>query len=497
MFFWSRCILFSWIRFHSSSVNPKTKKKYPTLFVRYCQVAGFCFFLLVEYRKFWLPLYGYLLPSIEPIEAIHLHGSCARKVKEFCKRKGGLFVKLGQYASSLQNILPKEYLQELATLQDQAQEYPIQDLLQVLQTELGPFRGLLTDISETPIGCASIAQVHKANLIMSSTKVAIKIQKPNVQEQFADDLRMLQVVLSIYQTLKGGYEPIIWNIFVEFIKEIQQEMDFVKEMANNRKLARCFQENYHIQVPRIFPRLCSRRVFTMEYIDGMNMDDCISLDKQTRYRIVQTLHEAFARMLFEGRFLHMDPHPGNIILQYPTDSQRFRMVFIDTGKCSSVDPAFIEKFANLILAIVLRDTQRLASLFPDTSYDGGELFASFFLGKKMARTWLNHSELVGRKHSIHDYLHIISSVHPQFVTVMRPFLVIRGISRKLGYPKDATNIYAPFAMQLAWKTWLRRLHQNSMEALNDRRGYETGINYSSDDSSEKSTPIATNALARW
>ncbi|GJD05765.1 Uncharacterized aarF domain-containing protein kinase 1 [Galdieria sulphuraria] len=218
---WSRCILFSWIKFHFS-LTPK-KERHPKFLARYCQTVGFGLWILVQYRKFWLPIYGKLLPNIQTPEAIALHRSCAEKVKEFCKSKGGLFIKLGQYTGSLQNVLPKEYLQELSTLQDQAEEVPIQDLLQVIKTDLGSFYGLITNISEKPIGCASIAQVHTAHIAMSSTIVAIKVQKPNTRLQFAQDLRILQLIISMYQTLKG-------------------EMNFVTEIANNRKLAQCFRD---------------------------------------------------------------------------------------------------------------------------------------------------------------------------------------------------------------------------------------------------------------
>ena len=457
--FLSRCILFSWIPFHGS-ISLK-KESYPNVLKRYCQTTGFCFWLLLQYRKFWFPVYGLLFPRVQPFEAEVIHRCCAGKVKQFCKDKGGLFIKLGQYAACLHNVLPKEYLQELATLEDHAEECPIQDVLQVIERELGPFRSLLTNISERPIGCASIAQVHTANLLMSSTVVAIKVQKPNIPMQFAQDVRMLHILLSMYQTFKGGYDPTVWNIFVEFMREIQQEMNFVNERANNRKLAQCFQENDHIHVPHIFPCLSSRRVLTMEYIDGMTIDQCLSFDKEIRFRIARTLHEAFAKMLFQHRFLHMDPHPGNILLQWPQDNNHFRLVLIDTGKCQYVDSDFMEKFANFIVAVFLRDAQRLSRLLRDIEY--GELLASLFLGRKITRSWLHVDDEAAatiananrKKYSVQDYIHIVTWIQPEWLTILRPFLVIRGISRKLGYPKDVSRIYAPFALQLVWKTWSR------------------------------------------
>ncbi|GJQ15152.1 hypothetical protein GpartN1_g6943.t1 [Galdieria partita] len=461
----SRCVLFSWIKFHFS-LSPK-KEKYPKFLTRYCQAAGFCLWILLKYRKFWLPAYGYFLPNIQTTEAITLHRFCAEKVKQFCKSKGGLFIKLGQYAGSLQNVLPREYLQELSTLEDQAENVPVQDLLQVLQSDLGSFCILLTNISEKPIGSASIAQVHLARILTSSTVVAVKVQKPNTLVHFTQDLRFLEMVLSVYQFLKGGYEPAIWKIFAEFCREIQEEMNFMTEMANNRRLAQCFQGNIHIHVPDIFPNLCSRRILTMEFIDGMKIDDCLSLDKETRFRISRTLHEAFARMMFQRRFLHMDPHPGNIILQWPQDERQFRIVLIDTGKCYSIDLAFTRNLANFLIAIALRDTQRLARFVNTTGDDCGMLLASLFLGRKMAQHWLlvDESEIDNRQHkySLEDYIHLLTSIHPQWLTVLRPLLVIRGISRKLGYPKDVSTIYAPFATQLLFKAWSKTLLTYSRE----------------------------------
>eukprot|EP00871_Galdieria_phlegrea_P001218 jgi/Galph1/2097/GphlegSOOS_G790.1 len=196
----------------------------------------------------------------------------------------------------------------------------------------------------------------------------------------------------------------------------------------------------------------------MEYIDGIKLSDCFSLQTNVRYRIAQTLHEAFATMLFDKGFIHMDMHPGNIIVQHTRDENEIRLVLLDTGKCRPLDEEFLQVFAQWMVAITEQNFKTLKKFFHVKQNELFiELLAALFVGTKTIQGWegnsnnnsTSHTKTKNLRHSyrVEDYLDFINAAHPEWLNILRSFLIVRGVSRKLGYRKNVSYLYSPHALR--------------------------------------------------
>jgi predicted unusual protein kinase regulating ubiquinone biosynthesis (AarF/ABC1/UbiB family) len=143
------------------------------------------------------------------------------------------------------------------------------------------------------------------------------------------------------------------------------ELDFINEGHNAEAAARNFAGHPEIVIPRIDWEHTTRRVLTMEFVDGIKITDVAGLDaagidRQAVYRI---LAESYVRQIFAHGFFHADPHPGNLFVQPGP-----KLVIVDFGLAKQLSPTFLRGFVHLVTSLVVEDSAGLAQAFRDLGF---------------------------------------------------------------------------------------------------------------------------------
>ena len=286
----------------------------------------------------------------------------AKKMLSLCYVNKGIYTKLGQHIASMNHVLPPEITGTLVPLQDQALPVPYNAIESVVKAELGidSVSDLFSSFDETPVAAASLAQVHKAVLKSTDTPVAVKVQYPSLTHQLSNDLWTMKTLMAgIEYVFKEEGFNLQW-ILPEFEKVVSEELDFEKEAGNAKRVARIFQRNRRVYVPKIFGS--STRVLIMEYIKGAKITDS---DKIREMRlnpkdIAKIVSEAFAHMICCDGFVHCDPHPGNIFVRKNMDGSP-QIVLLDHGLYRDLDEGFRRTFCQLWKSLLTRDEELLKS----------------------------------------------------------------------------------------------------------------------------------------
>lgn len=279
----------------------------------------------------------------------------ARHVREACEELGTTFIKLGQMLSMRADLLPAEYRDELAKLQDDVPPVVFEDIEDVIVAELGASPELLFSwFDREPLGCASIGQVHAART-REGREVVVKVQKPAVRAQVETDFAILNDMLDEWsERFPVLQEFDARRLLQDFSDSLLAELDYTREAANLRVFAEAFKDDEAIVLPEPFENLSAPRVLTLSRIEGVKPQ---ALPPREEGR--PGLARSIARFLFEPAFecglFHADPHAGNFLIT-PAGT----LAAIDFGMCVRLEADARRKLADIFLAIDKRDAQRLA-----------------------------------------------------------------------------------------------------------------------------------------
>ncbi|WP_346906566.1 ABC1 kinase family protein [Faecalicatena orotica] len=243
------------------------------------------------------------------------HGLSPVKLREILEDLGPTYVKLGQIMSMRSDMLPESYCEELTKLRTEVRPLPFHIIYGVIETELNrPVSDIFSEIEETPLGSASIAQVHPA-VLKDGTKVVIKIQRPAIKQTMQNDIRLMKKAAGILKIAIGTEDLIDFKtILDELWKTTQEEMDFVQEAANLDLFYENQKEIAYVTCPKVFHELTTPRLLVMEYINGIQIDETAQLEDlgYNMTEIGQKAAENYCKQILEDGFFHADPHPGNL-----------------------------------------------------------------------------------------------------------------------------------------------------------------------------------------
>jgi ubiquinone biosynthesis protein len=280
--------------------------------------------------------------------------STGERIRLFLEELGPTFVKMGQVASTRYDLLPKEIISELENLQDQAPPFSYETVQKILEDELGhPLEDLFAEFNGAPLAAASIGQVHYA-VLKTGEQVAVKIQRPNMKATIETDLEILQdLALLAEQRLDWASHYQIRDIVDELARSLLEELDYTIEGRNSEKIAKQFKDDAGILVPKVYWNYTTRKVLTMEYVEGIKLNEESKLQaagydpKELANKVVNSI---LKQILEEGCF-HGDPHPGNI-LALPGNN----IVFLDFGMVGRLSPDMKRNLASLVIALMRKKT---------------------------------------------------------------------------------------------------------------------------------------------
>ncbi|MDR1790232.1 MAG: AarF/ABC1/UbiB kinase family protein [Propionibacteriaceae bacterium] len=277
----------------------------------------------------------------------------AREFTEFAKQMGGLIIKLGQFLSVRIDALPKEYIDELGKLQDEIPPADSATMIGVVEAELGqPITSAYASFEPEPIAAASLGQVHRAQL-PTGEDVAVKILRPGIEELIDVDVRSLRTIMRLLDRfMRIGRYMDVEAFCQDFEDTVRDELDYLKEGKNAETFQRNFLTNMHVEMPKIHWSHTSRRVLTMEFMDGTKINELDALDALgvDRHQVAVNLFEIYLQMLLGDGFFHADPHPGNIFVRPDGIIQ-----LIDFGQVGQIDEAMRQGFASAITALLSGD----------------------------------------------------------------------------------------------------------------------------------------------
>ena len=263
---------------------------------------------------------------------------------EDLKEMGPTYVKLGQLLSTRPDLLPENYLEALATLQDDLPPILFSEVQEIVESELGnKISKAFNFFQEEPLASASIGQVHLAELRSGKT-VAVKVQRPGIREKFVEDLNTLEEVsaLAVKHT-DVGKKYAFDDVLAELKRIMLHELDYLREANNLVTLGTNLKSFRRIVVPQPVPDYTTSKVLTMEYVEGEKITSIspFRMIEEDYVDLVDDFIEAYLQQIVTDGFVHADPHPGNVHL-------------LDNGKIALMDLGMVAQFSGKMREKLLR-----------------------------------------------------------------------------------------------------------------------------------------------
>jgi len=281
-----------------------------------------------------------------------------RRLRLILEELGGTFVKLGQLLSLRPDLLPKEYIIELGKLQDQVKPVSYREIKKIVESDLhAPIDALFSSFTKKPISSASVSQVHEATLVDGS-RMAVKVQRPNIRRLFEEDISILKHLAHLLEQNKD-IKVISPKQFVEeFEQYTLQELNFKEEARNIESFHSNFEDDPITKIPAVHWELTSKRVLTMEFIDGIPIRDrqrLISQGTDPRAVAVNLAHSIYTQILIFGEF-HADPHPGNVFAL-----KDHRIALLDMGIVGKFSPESKKAIRTVFFSILTKDLEGMVN----------------------------------------------------------------------------------------------------------------------------------------
>ncbi len=284
---------------------------------------------------------------------------------------GPTFVKMGQMLSLRPDIIPPDLTDELRKLLDHGSPSPIAAVRELFREDVGKYPEDVFDTFEPePFAVASLAQVHHATL--GKKKLAVKIQKPFIEERIAGDLKAMRLFLSLASWIPrvGRKRKPIDDAIEEFFDWLKHELDYRIEALNISRIRKNFTRVKYFRAPEVVYELSHKRVLVMEFMDGVSLNEVfdnvpdLAITATVKCNGVSFAKKAFLehassvvfKQVFEDGFFHADPHPANIMV-----AKGGILTYIDFGIVGIIQPALHVKLVALLRGVVDRDVDEIVT----------------------------------------------------------------------------------------------------------------------------------------
>ena len=286
--------------------------------------------------------------------------SRARECAELLVDLGPAFIKAGQALSTRPDIVPPVLLEELAQLQDQLPGFDSDLAMACIEDDLGaPVEEIYESLDRDPISAASLGQVHRG-VLKGGQAVAVKVQRPGLREQITLDLYIVRNIAAWLNRNIGLIRSDLVALIDELGRRVFEEMDYLNEAGNAEKFRDLHSHNPRIAVPTIYREATSRRVLTMEWIDGVKLTNleavrALGIDPDD---MVEVGVSCSLQQLLEHGFFHADPHPGNLLAL-----EDGRLCYLDFGMMSEVSRESRTGLIQAVVHLVNRNFSKLSKDF--------------------------------------------------------------------------------------------------------------------------------------
>lgn len=294
-------------------------------------------------------------------ELLDTHLKNALLIVERSQELKGTFLKLMQMLSMRNDLFPPEVLEVLSVVQSEVPPMPYAMIRKQIIRELGkPPEELFASFEEEAFAAASLGQVHRGRL-ESGEDIVVKVQYPGVDKTVAQDLKNVKALLQTFTLVARDVlrqKVDVEDVYRELEERLGEELDYENEARNTERFARMFADDDEIIVPRVFPKLTSRRVLTMSFVEGYKLNDILApgVDQELKDWVAIKYFRTLWRQIFEFGTLHTDPHPGNYLVTYHP-----KLAILDFGSIRIFPDQVREQYLALARALLDRDRQAAAA----------------------------------------------------------------------------------------------------------------------------------------
>ena len=376
--------------------------------------------------------------------------SRSERIRKAIEELGPTFIKLAQVLSLRPDLIPLELSKEFEKLQDSVTPVSFNEMKTVLENE---FECKIEEIFEDGfelLASASIGQVYKAKL-KTGEYVAVKILKPGIEEKIFADLYILEHFAKMFRDKFLMYGVDLEKILQEFAKSIKKELNFNLEGLNLKRFYFNFKNNGNIKVPRLYEQFSSKRVLTMEYIDGIKISSREKL-LAAGYSLKDITKKGFdliCEQIFVHRFFHADPHPGNLMVY------EGKIVFLDFGIMGRISEEDRKNLVELIYYVIKREEEKAALYILKLSKIEGEIDISSFqreMADIIASYFYSSLKQIELRAIIDDVLKVMQRYKIFFkednYLFAKSLVTMEGVGKQL-YPEfNAAKEVAPFIKKL-------------------------------------------------
>ncbi|NOX35206.1 MAG: AarF/ABC1/UbiB kinase family protein [Deltaproteobacteria bacterium] len=396
-----------------------------------------------------------LIPFVKKHEKVEKL-SKNQRIRMALEELGPTFIKMGQVLSSRPDLIPVDLLNELAKLQDHVPSFEFEHVKNIIASEFGrPYDKVFVSMEKTPFASASIGQVHRAK-INNNDRIAVKIQRPGIRKTIETDL---EIMLHLASIMENNVEEVALfrpvRIVEEFAKTLEKELDYTIEASNMQKMAGLFKHDKTIRIPKVHIEESSERVLAMEYIHGIKADDIHAIQSAGLDPKLITRRGAdfIMKQVFEHGFFHADPHPGNIFVM-----GKNCICPVDYGMTGFIDQTTREVFVDIIHSIATKNFKLTAILLcelaeydiqPDLSQLEKDVsrFVSMHLSKSLKD--------IKATRMVNLFLELCAfhklRIPPDFFLMIKAFIAIEGIARKLDPDFDMISHAIPYVTAAKYK----------------------------------------------
>lgn len=372
-----------------------------------------------------------------------LHGMDPQKAVRFLEDLGPTYVKIGQLASNRADLLPAAYCAAFANLRSNVDPLDFDTVIQCIEEDYGqPWNVVFAEIDETPLGSASIAQVHKA-MLHDGTVVAVKVRRPGIKEEMAEDLTLLRHLLTLVEFGSVEHEGLIDSfegLLTELERTTASELDFTIELGNLVRFHHELEHSEGVACPQPFPEYSSESILVMEYVSGPEINDHAALlaEGNDLDELADRLAQNYISQVIDEGFFHADPHEGNIIV-------RDREIYwIDLGMTGSLNSSQRALVNQAFAAIAAKDPYELKEAALGLTTMKGSVNQGRLL-QQMSELLNSYGsadlEDINIGEAFMDIIEILRSqnlsINPSFTMLARGFLTIEGVVSDLS---PTTNI---------------------------------------------------------
>lgn len=379
--------------------------------------------------------------------------SSALRLREAIEHLGPVFIKFGQILSTRRDLLPIDYADQLAKLQDQVPPFPTEEAISRIEEALKrPLTEIFVDFEPSPIASASLAQVHAARL-QDGSEVVVKVIRPDVDVHIRKDLALIFQAVTLLHAISRDVRRLrLIEVVQDYEETIFNELDLTKEAQNTTRLRYNFAESDLLYVPLVYRDFTTTDTLVLERIHGVPIsatNELIERDTDLKKLAVRGV-ETFFTQVFEHNFFHADMHPGNIFIDVddPANPSYIAVDCAIMGQLTAEDQTYL---ARNIVAFFNQDFAEIAQLHAESGWIGAESDVQAF--EQVIRDLCEPLFLqpLSQISFGHFLLNLFTTarqfnmeVQPQLVLLQKTLVNIEGLGRQLDPDLDLWTTAKPF-----------------------------------------------------